>query len=200
MTGLAALTGAVAVPVVLLLSLAGHLRGRSLGAALRAQAALPARLAVAVASLAVTAEGGVLGLLLAGLVLRRTALVHGALAAATVLFAVYAAYAAYVIRTRSGRVPCGCGGDLSIPMSVWVVARATGLAVLALGGAVASPPELGGGTVPGVVAGAALGVLLWILPGAMNVPETAVAETPAAETGASETDGLGRGALERSLG
>ncbi|WP_147341054.1 MauE/DoxX family redox-associated membrane protein [Actinomadura logoneensis] len=178
---LAALAGAVAVPVVLVPSLAGHLRGRSLGTALRAQAAVPSRLAAAVASLAVAAEAGVLGLLLAGVIVRRTGLVQGALAVATVLFTAYAAYAAYVTRTRTGRVPCGCGGDLSTPMSVWVVVRAAGLAVLALGGALTPLPDLTGGTVSGVVAGAALGVLLWILPRAMAVPETAggVVEVPA---------------------
>ncbi|MEV5572772.1 MauE/DoxX family redox-associated membrane protein [Spirillospora sp. NPDC052269] len=172
MAGLAALTGAVAVPLVLVLSLAGHLRGRSLGAALRAQGTVPSRLAPSVASLAVTAEVGALGALLMGLALRRTELTRGALAAAAVLFAVYAAYAAYVTRTRSGRrVPCGCGGDLSTPMSVWVVARAAGLAVLALGGALASPPATGATTATGIVAGAALAVLLWTLPRAMDTSE-----------------------------
>ncbi|MFC5181509.1 MauE/DoxX family redox-associated membrane protein [Actinomadura harenae] len=171
MAGLAALTGTAAVPLVLVLSLAGHLRGRSLAAALRAQAAVPSRLAPPVASLAVTAEVGVLGVLLLGLALRRTDLAHAALAAATALFVLYAAYAAYVTRTRPVRVPCGCGGDLSTPMSAWVVARAAGLAVLALGGALASPPPLGGATASGIVAGAALGVLLWVLPRAMDVSE-----------------------------
>lgn len=175
MGGLAFLTGTTAVPLVLVLSLAGHLRGRSLAAALRAQAAVPSRLAPPVASLAVTAEVGALGVLLVGLSLRRTDLTRGALAAAAVLFAVYAAYSAYVTRARSGRVPCGCGGDLETPMSVWIVARAAGLAVLALGGALASPPGLGGGTATGIVAGAALGVLLWTLPKAMNVTERSVA-------------------------
>ncbi|WP_026416784.1 hypothetical protein [Actinomadura oligospora] len=181
MAGLAALTGAVAVPLVLVLSLYGHLRGRSLAAALRAQGTVPSRLAPGVASLAVIAEAGALGALLAGLALRRTDLTHGALAAATVLFAVYAAYAAYVTRTartarpdRAGsgrRVPCGCGGDLSTPMSVWVVARAAGLAVLALGGAVTPPPAPDATTATGIVAGAALGVLLWTLPRAMDASE-----------------------------
>ncbi|MFC4912758.1 MauE/DoxX family redox-associated membrane protein [Actinomadura gamaensis] len=175
MGGLAALAGTAAVPLVLALSLAGHVRSRDLAGALRAQGALPSRLAPTVASLAVAAEVAVLAVLLLSLGLRRTDLTRGALAAAALLFAAYAAYAAFVThRAGTRRVPCGCGGDLSTPMSAWVVARSAGLAVLALGGALAAPPALTGGTAAGVVAGAALGVLLWILPRAMSVPERSV--------------------------
>ncbi|MCP2335833.1 MauE/DoxX family redox-associated membrane protein [Actinomadura rupiterrae] len=172
MGGLAALAGTSAVLVVLVPSLAGHLRTHGLAAALRAQGAIPSRLSPTAASLAVTAEVAALGVLLLGLGLRRTDLTRGALATAALIFALYAAYAAYVTRKAGARrVPCGCGGDPSAPMSMWVAARAAGLAVLALGGALASPPALGGETLAGAVAGAALGVLLWILPRAMDVPE-----------------------------
>ncbi|MEW2358604.1 MauE/DoxX family redox-associated membrane protein [Spirillospora sp. NPDC029432] len=168
MTGLLAGTGAVAVPLVLLVSLAGHLRRPGLlRAALRAQRTLPPPLAAPAAVLAVAAEA-LLGLAaLAGLLLGRDAVLRPALGLAAALLALYAGYALRVARTRPA-APCGCAGDLAIPMTVWVAARAAALALLAAAGAAWPPP--GEGTAVTVLAGLAFGVLLWTLPRAMNEP------------------------------
>ncbi|MFB4314819.1 MauE/DoxX family redox-associated membrane protein [Actinomadura sp. 21ATH] len=168
MTGLLAGTGAVAVPLVLLASLAGHLRRPGLlRTALRAQRTLPPPLVVPAAVLAVAAEA-LLGLAaLAGLLLGRDAVLRPALGLAAALLALYAAYGLRVARTRPA-APCGCAGDLGTPMTGWVAARAAALAALAAAGAARPLPDEG--TAVTVLAGLTFGVLLWTLPRAMNEP------------------------------
>jgi hypothetical protein len=168
-SGLLAGTGAVAVPLVLLGSLAGHARRPGLLAvALRAQRTLPAALVRPVAALVLAAEA-VLGLsAAAGLLLGQDALLRGALGGAAALLAVYAAYGLFLARTRPA-VPCGCTGDLDSPTTVWVAARAAALALLASAGAFRGFGGMDGAeTAITVTAGLAFAVLLWTLPQAMN--------------------------------
>ncbi|MFI0350471.1 MauE/DoxX family redox-associated membrane protein [Actinomadura sp. 9N407] len=169
MSGLLAGVGAIAVPLVLLGSLAGHLRRPGLlGSALRAQRTLPAFLIRPVAVLVPAAEA-VLGLAAAtGLLLGRDDLLRGALGCTAVLLASYAAYSLHVTRTRPA-APCGCAGDLDSPMTIWVAVRAAALALPAAVGAFAALPSGGGAeTAMTVLAGLTFAVLLWTLPRAMN--------------------------------
>jgi hypothetical protein len=169
-SGLLAGVGAIAVPLVLLGSLAGHCRRPGLlGGALRAQRTLP-RLLIAPVAVLVPAAEAVLGLAAgAGLLLGRSGLLRGALACAAVLLAAYAAYGLHVSRTRPA-APCGCAGSLDSPMTIWVAARAAALALLATAGALWTLPSSssGGETAMTVVAGLTFAVLLWTLPQAMN--------------------------------
>ncbi|MFC6884612.1 MULTISPECIES: MauE/DoxX family redox-associated membrane protein [Actinomadura] len=170
MSALLAGAGAVAVPVILLGSLFGQLRQPGLlAAALRAQGVLPRSLAAPTAWLAVAAEAvaGTAGAL--GVLLRHDGTARAGLGAGAVLLAGYAAYAAYVARTRPRGVPCGCAGDAATPMTGWVAARAAALAALAAAGVGWGPPD----GVPAAqravaaVAGLGLAVILWTLPQAM---------------------------------
>ncbi|WP_242906393.1 MauE/DoxX family redox-associated membrane protein [Actinomadura terrae] len=169
MTALPAGTAAVAVPLVLLGSAAGHAaRPGALAAALRAQGVFPAALARPVAVLMIVVEA-VAGACLAVTVLRA---LDGAFRvsslASALLLGLYGAYAAYVARTRSG-VPCGCAGGTGTPMTGWIAVRAAALAVLALTGAVWGPPDGPSGYEASVIvaAGLAFAVILWTLPHAM---------------------------------
>ncbi|MBO2453946.1 hypothetical protein J4573_43135 [Actinomadura barringtoniae] len=167
MTGLLAGIAMIAVPLVLLGALAGHLRRPGvLPAALRAHRTVPRSLVVPVAVAAVAAEA-LLGLVAAaGVVLWQAGLVRGALAGAAVLLAIYALYGAYV---RPRGVPCGCAGDLNAPMTGWVAGRAAVLAALSVAGAVWGLPD-DTDALPlavTVIAGAVFAVILWTLPQAM---------------------------------
>ncbi|MBW8482182.1 MauE/DoxX family redox-associated membrane protein [Actinomadura parmotrematis] len=174
MTVLAAGAAAVAVPLALLVSLAGQARRPSaLPDALRAHRVLPraAPVPVLAAALAVLTEAGAAAVALAGLAGRWDAAFRAGLGGAAALLAVYAAYSAYVARARGGRVPCGCAGSTT-PMTGWVAARAAGLALLALGGALAGLPDGAplAHTAVAAVAGLALAVLLGTLPHALADP------------------------------
>lgn len=176
MTGLLGGVAAVAVPLVLLVSLVGQLaRPGALGAALLTHRVVPRALITPVAVLAVLAEA-LAGLgAAAGLVLGEGALLRPALAAGAVLLALYALYGAHVARTR-GRVPCGCAGAAT-PMTGWVAGRAAVLAALAAAGALWGPPDGAAGAEWAVMAlaGLTLAALLWALPQAMRVPFETVA-------------------------
>ncbi|GAA1545990.1 hypothetical protein GCM10009678_30830 [Actinomadura kijaniata] len=171
MTGLLAGVGAVAVPLTLLVAVAGQAaRPGALAAALLTHRVVPAPLIAPVAALAVLAEAAAGGGALAGLVTGNAALLRSGLALAAVLLAGYALYGAQVARTR-GRVPCGCAGS-STPMTGWVAGRAAALAALAAAGALWGPAAgtTGAGRAVTVLAGVAFAALLWALPQALTVP------------------------------
>jgi hypothetical protein len=161
------------VALVLLLAFAGHLRApRTLPAALAAHRVVPVPLRWPVA-VAVIALEGTLGAatgysLPAGHPHTLTLAAGGA----AILFAAYAAYGLYVLRTRPG-VPCGCatgpGGDT--PMSGWVAGRAAALALASLVAATGAAPAHGAHTAIAVVASVVFAVLLSLLPQAMFDPE-----------------------------
>ncbi|MGI5163929.1 MauE/DoxX family redox-associated membrane protein [Spirillospora sp. CA-253888] len=170
MSGLLAGVAAVAVPLVLLASLAGQLRRPgSLAAALRAQRTVPEALIVPVAAAVIAAEAAAGGVSAAGAVLGEPALLRAGLASGAVLLAAYAVYGGHVARTRRG-VPCGCAGT-GTPMTVWVAVRAAALAVLAAAGTAGTVPSRAAELAVVAVAGATLAVLLWTLPQAMVVKE-----------------------------
>jgi Methylamine utilisation protein MauE len=155
----------VTVPLVLLVSFAGHLlRPTGLPRALRAHRTLPAALITPIAVMTALAEAATGTLALTGFA-------RPALAAACALLTGYAGYGTYVLRTRPS-VPCGCAGSGDTYLTGWVVARAVALAVLALVGSVAAVPlPHGGRLVITVLAGVVFAVLLWTLPLALHDPE-----------------------------
>jgi hypothetical protein len=169
------LTGVCAgtVALVLLLAFAGHLRApRTLPAALAAHHVVPGLLRWPVA-VAVIALEGTLGAATAYAVpARSTHTLALAAGGAAVLFAVYAGYGLYVLRTRP-LVPCGCatgpGGDT--PMSGWVAGRAAVLALASLVAATGAVPAHGADTALAVLASVVFAVLLSLLPQAMFDPE-----------------------------
>jgi hypothetical protein len=161
------------VALVLLLAFAGHLRApRTLPAALAAQRVVPRPLRWPVA-VAVIALEGTLGAA-TGYAVPAGSSHTLALAAggAAVLFAVYAGYGLYVLRTRPS-VPCGCatgpGGDT--PMSGWVAGRAAALTLASLVAATGAAPAHGAHTAIAVLASVVFAVLLSLLPQAMFDPE-----------------------------
>ncbi|GAA4146427.1 MauE/DoxX family redox-associated membrane protein [Actinomadura keratinilytica] len=170
MAGLAAGVAAVAVPLVLAVSLWGHARRPGvLVAAVRAHGAVPGPLVRPAAVLAVAAEAVTGAGAAAGLLLGLDGLLRVCLALAAVLLGVYALYAGHVARTRPHPVPCGCAGDASTPMTGWVAVRAGVPAVLALVGAAWGPPASRppAESLIVVAMGVVLAVLLWSLPSAM---------------------------------
>lgn len=171
MTGLLAGIAAVAVPLALLGSLAGQLRRPgTLAAALRAQRVVPRAFAGPVAAAVIAAEAAAGAGCAAGLLLWRDGPYRPASAAAAGLLALYAAYGAFVARTRRG-VPCGCAGDIETPMTGWVAGRAAALAALALAGAAWGLPDSSNTYEMFIAVAAGLGfaVILWSLPRAMTV-------------------------------
>ncbi|WP_067488440.1 MauE/DoxX family redox-associated membrane protein [Actinomadura hibisca] len=174
MSGLLTGVAAVAVPLVLLASLAGQLRRPgSLAAALRAQRTVPDTLIVPVAAVVIVAEAVAGGAGAAGALLGETVLLRAGLIASAALLVAYAAYSGHVARTRRG-VPCGCAGART-PMTVWVAVRAAALAVLAAAGTAGTLPSRAGELAVVAVAGATLAVLLWTLPQALTVKERSAA-------------------------
>jgi hypothetical protein len=164
---------AYAVLLVLVLAVAGLVRGPgALRAALTAHQTLP-RFAVGPVALAVMGAETVLASVLLVGVVRASGPPQAGLAAAAVLFAGYGGYGWYVMsRGRGG--PCGCGGA-EVPMGRWVIARAFALAALAGFAAAAHdavPTQLGSQLVVVLLAAATIGTLLWLLPAAMHVPST----------------------------
>ncbi|WP_141583509.1 MauE/DoxX family redox-associated membrane protein [Actinomadura sp. WMMA1423] len=188
MTGLLAGIAAVAVPLVLLASLAGQVRRpAALAAAVREHRVLPAALAGTVAAAVIAAEALIGAAGAAALLLRLDGPARAAGGAAAVLLALYALYGAHVARTRRG-VPCGCGGD-GTPMTGWVAGRAAALCALALAGALYGPPAWSTAYESSVqvAAGLAFAVLLWTLPQAMTVTSTTVTSTTVKNTTVKNT-------------
>ncbi|MCO5993543.1 MauE/DoxX family redox-associated membrane protein [Actinoallomurus rhizosphaericola] len=168
------------VALILLAGFAGHLlHPRVLPAALTAHRTVPGLLIWPVA-VAVGALEGLFGAvtgyaLLAG---RPRALTVGATGSA-LLFAAYALYGLYVLRTRPGigSVPCGCSAD-DTPMSGWVAGRAAALAlasVTASAGAGSAAASHGVHVAIVALSSVTFAVLLWSLPPAMADPERSVA-------------------------
>jgi hypothetical protein len=171
----AMLTGVSAgtVALILLVGFAGHLlHPRTLPAALMAHRTVPGPL-IWPAAVAVGALEGVLGAvtgyaLLAG---RPRALVLGATGSG-LLFAAYALYGLYVLRTRPG-VPCGCAAD-DTPMSGWVAGRAAALALASVTASAGAGSAVASHGVHVAIAGLSsvvFAALLWSLPPAMSDPE-----------------------------
>ncbi|PWU60510.1 methylamine utilization protein MauE [Micromonospora globispora] len=173
MSALVASVAAYTVLLTLLIACGEHLsKPAALSTALTAHRVVPAPSAVA--ALVIATEGllgaaGVVALLrdddgrLLGVVL----------AASSALLVGYAAYGQYV-RSTGRAVPCGCS-RAEVPMTGWVVARASALAGLALVGSLLSDavvPVGRGGTSLTIVllAAAAFTALLAHLPAAMHDP------------------------------
>jgi Methylamine utilisation protein MauE len=161
------------VALVLLLAFAGHLRApRTLPAALAAQRVVPGPLRWPVAIVVIALEGTLGAATGYAVPAGRPHTVALAAGGAAVLFAVYAGYGLYVLRTRPS-VPCGCatgpGGDT--PMSGWVAGRAAVLALASLAAATGTTPAHGTHTAIAVLASVVFAVLLSLLPQAMFDPE-----------------------------
>ncbi|GAA2585924.1 hypothetical protein SMC26_45800 [Actinomadura fulvescens] len=141
MGDLLAVIALVAVPLVLLGSLAGHVaRPGVLAAALRAHRTVPGAMVVAVAGLVGLTEALLLGEVVVALVWWEPALLRAGMVSAAALLAVYGSYSAFVTRRRPPGVPCGCAGK-ETPMTGWVTARAVMLGLIAVAGAVFGPPQ-----------------------------------------------------------
>ncbi|MGI5231055.1 MauE/DoxX family redox-associated membrane protein [Actinoallomurus sp. CA-142502] len=169
------LTGVCAgtVALVLLLAFAGHLRApRTLPAALAAHRVLPGPLRWPVAVAVIALEGALGAATGYAVAAGRTHALTLAAGGAAVLFAGYAGYGWYVLRTRPS-VPCGCatgpGGDT--PMSGWVAGRAAALALASLVAVTGTTPAHGTHTAIAVLASVVFAVLLSLLPQAMFDPE-----------------------------
>ena len=161
------------VALVLLLAFAGHLRApRTLPAALAAQRVVPGALRWPVAVAVIAIEGTLGAATGYAVAAGRPHALTLAAGDAAVLFAVYAGYGLYVLRTRP-TVPCGCatgpGGDT--PMSGWVAGRAAALALASLAAATGTTPAHGTHTAIAVLASVVFAVLLSLLPQAMFDPE-----------------------------
>lgn len=165
------------IALVLLMAFAGHLmEPGGLPAALAAHRTVPGLLVWPVA-ITVGALEGLLGAATGYALL--TGHAHTLTFAATgcaLLFAGYALYGLYVLRTRPA-VPCGCAAD-DTPMSGWVTGRAAALALASAtaaagAGAATSAP----GTHVAVVAlsSAVFAIAAWLLPLAMADPERSAA-------------------------
>ncbi|MER7415938.1 MauE/DoxX family redox-associated membrane protein [Micromonospora peucetia] len=173
MSGLLAGVATYTVLFTLLVSTAEHLsRPAALAGALAAHRVLPAP--AVLAALAIASEGLLAG---AGIV----ALLHpsgeGLLVAVLVgsaaLFGLYAGYGLYLRSTgRTG--PCGCS-RVELPMTGWVVARASilaGLALVALflSGSIIPASRTDASLAVVLLAAATFTALLWHLPAAMYEP------------------------------
>jgi hypothetical protein len=157
------------VALILLAGFAGHLlHPRALPAALAAHRTVPGPL-VWPAAIAVGALEGMLGAvtgyaLLAG---RPQALELGATGSG-LLFAAYAIYGSYILRTRPN-VPCGCAAD-GTPMSGWVAGRAAALVTASAGAGSALASHGVHVTIVGL-SSVVFAALLWSLPPALSDPE-----------------------------
>ena len=161
------------VLLTLLVACGEHLsKPAALATVLAAHRVLPAPSCVAAAVIAVE---GLLGAAGVAALLRGDGgrLLSAVLAGGAALFAVYAGYGLY-LRSTGRAVLCGCS-RVDVPMTGWVVARASTLAGMALVGSL-----LSGAVVPVVRAGASLTIivlaaatfttLLAHLPAAMHDP------------------------------
>lgn len=197
MTTLLGFLGTVATAVVLLVVLAGcaaHVsRPSALPDALRAHRTLPDR-AVPLAAGAVTLAEGLLGAagvaaLLSGHRLGLTIV----LTAAAALFSCYALYTRHTLASGRGG-PCGCSRT-EVPLSNWVVGRASAFALLALVAAVSvagpgSAPKDAAEATTAALTALTFAALLWVLPAAMA--------QPAAPAGAGTTGMAGTGISGRT--
>ena len=165
------------VTLVLLMASAGHLiEPGGLPAALAAHRTVPGVLVWPLA-ISVGALEGALGAVTGYALLtgRAHALMLAAIGCA-LLFAGYAVYGLYVLRTRPG-VPCGCASD-GTPMSGWVTGRAAALALASAAAAAgAGPATSSRGEHVAVIAlsSAVFAIAAWLLPVAMADPERSVA-------------------------
>jgi Methylamine utilisation protein MauE len=165
------------VALVLLMAFAGHLmEPGGLPAALAAHRTLPGFLVWPV-GITVGALEGLFGAALGYALL--TGRPHTLVLAATgcaLLFAGYALYGLYLLRTRPD-VPCGCAAD-DTPMSGWVTGRAAALALAsATAAAGAGPATASQGAHVAVVAlsSAVFAIAVWLVPLAMLDPERSAA-------------------------
>ncbi|MEH0971489.1 MauE/DoxX family redox-associated membrane protein [Micromonospora sp. CPCC 205546] len=192
MPALLASVAAYTVVLTLLVSTAEHLsRPAALARALAAHRVLPAP--VALAAVAIAGEGLLAG---AGIV----ALLHPAgegllvavLVGSAALLALYAGYGLHVRATgRAGS--CGCS-RVELPMTGWVVARASVLAGLALvalllSGSTIAADRADASLAVVLLASATFTALLWHLPAAMYEPATATAGRPTAGRSIGTTEG-----------
>ncbi|MEH1016403.1 MauE/DoxX family redox-associated membrane protein [Micromonospora sp. CPCC 206060] len=176
MSGLLGGVATCTVLFTLLVASAEHLsRPAALAGALAAHRVLPAPVTVAalvIASESVLAGTGIVALLHDN----GKGLLSAVLVGSFALLGLYAGYGLYLISTgRTGS--CGCS-RMELPMTGWVVARASVLAGLALIGLFLSgstiPPERTDAPLAVVLlASATFTALLWHLPAAMNDPGTA---------------------------
>ncbi|MEU5790290.1 MauE/DoxX family redox-associated membrane protein [Micromonospora purpureochromogenes] len=153
MSALVASVAAYTVLLTLLLACGEHLsKPAALPTALAAHRMVPAPSTVAAA---VVATEGLLGVAGVVALLRDDGgrLLGVVLAGSAALLATYAGYGWYV-RSTGRAVPCGCS-RVEVPMTGWVVARASTLAGLALLGSL-----LSGAVVPLGRAGTALTIVL----------------------------------------
>ncbi len=175
MTTFLATVASGAALLSLLAGCAAHLsRPAGLPEALRAHRTLP-HAAVRVATVAVPGSEGLLGIAgIAALLTGSRAALALVLGAGTLLFGTYALYVRHVLATGRGG-PCGCART-ELPMSGWITARATALAVLAATGAVLTGPAQAAFPADGAHLGAAalaaltFALLLWTLPAALYDP------------------------------
>ncbi|MGW2563636.1 MauE/DoxX family redox-associated membrane protein [Streptomyces sp. NPDC001514] len=155
-----------------------------LSEALRAHGVLGPRFRRFAATVVPCAEGALGAAGAAALLTVHQRGLQAVLAAATVLFGLYAGYTRHVLALGRGG-PCGCSRR-DVPLSRWVTRRAAALAGLAAAGAVLA----GAGTVRVsaaelvtlLLAAPACTALLWSLPAAMHEPAAAAAHQPATAT------------------
>ncbi|MFI1195220.1 MauE/DoxX family redox-associated membrane protein [Micromonospora sp. NPDC020750] len=179
MSGLLSSVAAYTVLFTLLVSTAEHLsRPAALAEALAGHRVLPAP--VAVAALAIASEGLLAGAGIVALLLDSGAgLLIAVLVGGAVLLGLYAGYGLYLMSTgRTGS--CGCS-RVELPMTGWVVARASVLAGLALvalflSGSIVPANRIDASLAVVLLASATFTALLWHLPAAMYEPATAPAE------------------------
>ncbi|WP_433349813.1 MauE/DoxX family redox-associated membrane protein [Micromonospora sp. CA-111912] len=181
MSGLLSSVAAYTVLFTLLVSTAEHLsRPAALAEALAAHRVLPAP--VAVAALTIASEGLLAGAGIVALLLDSGAgLLIAVLVGGAALLGLYAGYGLYLMSTgRTGS--CGCS-RVELPMTGWVVARASilaGLALVALflSGSIVPANRIDASLAVVLLASATFTALLWHLPAAMYEPATAPAERP----------------------
>ncbi|MFD7445912.1 MauE/DoxX family redox-associated membrane protein [Streptomyces sp. NPDC059909] len=178
--------GGLAASIVTLGLLVGAVshaaRPAALGEALRAHGVLGPRFRRFAAAVVPWAEGALGAAGAAALLAGHQRGLQAVLAAATVLFGLYAGYTRHVLALGRGG-PCGCSRR-DVPLSRWVTRRAAALAGLAAAGAVlagAGPVRVSAAELVTLsLAAPACTALLWSLPAAMHEPATATTHHPAA--------------------
>ncbi|WP_351237324.1 MauE/DoxX family redox-associated membrane protein [Streptomyces sp. NPDC002133] len=150
-------------------------RPAALGEALRAHGVLGPRFRRFAAAVVPCAEGALGAAGAAALLTVHQRGLQAVLAAATVLFGLYAGYTRHVLALGRGG-PCGCSRR-DVPLSRWVTRRAAALAGLAAAGAVlagAGPVRVSAVELVTLsLAAFACSALLWSLPAAMHEPAAA---------------------------
>ncbi|MCX4472948.1 hypothetical protein C5N14_10220 [Micromonospora sp. MW-13] len=192
MSGLLSSVATYTVLFTLLVSTAEHLsRPAALAEALAAHRVLPAPVTVAV--LAIASEGLLAGAGLAALLYDGgEGLLIAVLVGSGALLGLYAGYGRHLMSTgRTGS--CGCS-RVELPMTGWVVARASilaGLALvaLALSGSIIPLNRADAALAVVLLASATFTALLWHLPAAMYEPATATAARPTNGRSVGMTEG-----------